>query len=79
MKYELGRNLTKFVGVRAKTYSYLINDGSENKKANDTKRYVIKKNLSLKIIKTVQKQLNLRMKQITQKKIKLTQTVLKKS
>ena len=79
MKYELGRNLTKFVGVRAKTYSYLINDGSENKKANDTKRCVIKKNLSLKIIKTVQKQLNLRMKQITQKKIKLTQTVLKKS
>ena len=53
MKYEFGRNLTKIVGVRAKTYSYLINDGSENKKANDTKRCVIKKNLSLKIIKTV--------------------------
>ena len=25
----------KFVGLRAKTFSYLINDGSEDKKAKD--------------------------------------------
>ena len=31
MKDELGRKITKFVGLRAKTYSYLIDDGSENK------------------------------------------------
>ena len=34
MKNELGRKiLTKFVGLRAKTYSYLIHDCSEDKKA----------------------------------------------
>ena len=30
--------MTKFVGLRAKTYSYLIDDSSEDKKAKDTKR-----------------------------------------
>ena len=34
MKDELGRKImTKFVGFRAKTYSYLIDDSSGNKKA----------------------------------------------
>ena len=33
MKDELGgKILTKFVGLRAKTHSYLIDDGSEDKK-----------------------------------------------
>ena len=33
MKDELGgKIMTKFVGSRAKTYSYLIEDGSEHKK-----------------------------------------------
>ena len=45
--------MTKFVGIRAKTYSYLIDDSSENKKAKGTKTSVIKKTLNLKIIKTV--------------------------
>ena len=27
------KNITKFVGLRAKTYSYLTDDGSEDKKA----------------------------------------------
>ena len=38
MKDELdGKVMTKFVGFRAKTYSYLIYDGSEDKKAKGTK------------------------------------------
>ena len=33
MKDELGKkNTTKFVGLRARTYSYLIDDYSEEKK-----------------------------------------------
>ena len=60
MKNELGgKAMTIFVGVRAKAYSYLIDDGSEDKIAKGTKRCVIKKTLNLKIIKTVWKQLNL--------------------
>ena len=62
MKDEISGKITKFVRLRAKTYSYLIDDGSKDKKAKGTKMFVIKKNLSLKIMKTVQKQLNLRIK-----------------
>ena len=36
---------TKFVGLRAKTYSYLIHDGSEDKKAKGTKKFVAKREL----------------------------------
>ena len=37
MKDELGgKIMTKFVGLRAKTYSHLIDDGNEDKKAKDT-------------------------------------------
>ena len=42
MKDKLGEKvMTKFVGLRAKTYSYLTDDGSEDKKAKNTKRSVI--------------------------------------
>ena len=37
--------MTKFVGLRAKTYSYLIDDGTEDKKAKGTKKCVIKRKL----------------------------------
>ena len=39
MKDELGigKIMTKFVGLSAKTYSYLIDDGTDNKKAKGTK------------------------------------------
>ena len=46
MKDELGgKILTKFIGLGAKTYSYLIDDGSEDKKAKGTKKCVINRKL----------------------------------
>ena len=46
MKDELvGKIKTKFVGLKAKTYSYLIDDGGEDKKAKGTKKCVIKRKL----------------------------------
>ena len=47
MKDELdGESMTTFVGWKSKTYSYLIDDGSEDKKAKGTKKkYVIKRKL----------------------------------
>ena len=35
----------KFLGLRARTYSYLINDGIEDKKAIGTKKCLIKRTL----------------------------------
>ena len=44
MKDELGgKIMKKFIGLRAKTYSYLIDDGSEDKKAKGTKNCVKKR------------------------------------
>ena len=44
MKDELGGKIVrKFVGLRAKTYSYYIDDGSEDKKAKGTKKCLIKR------------------------------------
>ena len=37
--------MTKFVRLRAKTYSYLIDDNIEDKKTKDTKKCVIKREL----------------------------------
>ena len=46
MKDELGgKNVVKFVGLKAKTYSYLIDDNNEDKKAKGTKKCVIKRKL----------------------------------
>ena len=41
----VGKIMTKFLGLRAKTYSYLIDDGSEGKKAKDTNKYVINRKI----------------------------------
>ena len=44
IKDEFGRKvMAKLVGLRAKTYSYLIGDSSEDKKAKITKGCVLKK------------------------------------
>ena len=62
LKDELGRKIiTKSVGLRVKTYIYLIDDGSEDKKAKRHKECVIKRKLKFENYK---KQLNLRIKQL---------------
>ena len=38
-----GKTMTKFVGLRAKMYCYLIDDGSDDKIAKGTKKGLIKK------------------------------------
>ena len=44
MKDELGgKIITEFVTLRRKTYSFLTDDGKEDKKAKGTKKCVIKK------------------------------------
>ena len=40
-----GKIITKFVELRAKTYSYLIDDSSEDKKVKSTKKCVIKRKI----------------------------------
>ena len=46
MKNELsGKIVKEVVELRAKTYSYLIDDGSEDKKAKGTKKCVVKRKL----------------------------------
>ena len=52
MKDELGgKIITEFVTLRPKTYSYLTDDGKEDKKAKGTKKCVIKKIIKFIITK----------------------------
>ena len=52
MRDELGgKIMTEFVGLRPKTYSYLIYDGNSDKKAKGTKKCVIKRILIMYIPK----------------------------
>ena len=49
MENELGgKTMTKFVELRPKSYSYLIDDSSKDKKAKGTKNCVIKRKLKFK-------------------------------
>ena len=60
---ELGVKIVKtFAGLRSKTYSYLIDDSSKDKKTKSTKKCVIS---------NFQKQLHLIMKQNIWKKNKI--------
>ena len=53
MKYELGGKIMKeFVRLRAKTYSYLIDDSSEIKKVNGTKKCVTETRLKFENYKS---------------------------
>ena len=56
MEDELGgKVMKKFVELRAKIKNYyLIDDGSEDKKAKGEKKVCHKKHLNLKIVKTVE-------------------------
>ena len=72
MKDELGRKImAKFVWLKAKTYSYLIDDGSEDKKAKGTKKCVIKRKHKLEIYKNCLEatQLDNKTKYLEKKKI----------
>ena len=54
VKNELsGKIMRTIVGLVVKSYSCLISDGSEDKKAKGTKNVSLKENLNLKIIKDV--------------------------
>ena len=53
MKDELGVGIiTEFIALRPKTYSYTTNEFIEMKKTKGTKKCIIKKCLSLRIIKS---------------------------
>ena len=45
--------MTTFAGLRGKTYSYLIDDESEDKKAKARNKFVIKRKLKYENYKTV--------------------------
>ena len=52
MEDELcGKIIIKFAGLKQKTYIYLIDDGSEDKKAKSTKKCVIKRKLTFESCK----------------------------
>ena len=52
MKDELGEKImTEFAALRPNTYSYLMDDGKNDKKAKGTKKRAIEKYLNLMIIK----------------------------
>ena len=52
MQDEVGvKIMKKFVGLKAKTYSSLIDDGSEDEKAKRTKKCFTKRNLKFENVK----------------------------
>ena len=74
MKVELGRKImAKSVGLRAKTYSYLKDDSTEDKNIKGTKTCVIKRKLKFENYKSCLEATQLENKiNHIEKKIKLT-------
>ena len=72
MKVELGwKIMIMFVALKAKAYSYLTRDHSEDKKAKGTKKYIIKRKLKFKSYKNCSEASKLGIKiKYLQKKIK---------
>ena len=63
MKDKLnGKIMTIFFGLRVKTYSQLMDDGSEDKKAKDTKKCVIKRKLKFENYKNCKQNIPFRKK-----------------
>ena len=63
--------MTKFVRLRAKTYSYLIDGGNEDKKAKGTKTCVIKTRIKFQNYKDCFEATQLDNKIIYRQKLKL--------
>ena len=42
-----GKHITKFVGLKAKSYAYETSDGEKNKKCKGIKKYVVKKHIDI--------------------------------
>ena len=63
-----GKIVKEFAALRPKRYSYLTNDNDKNKKVKGIKNCLIKRQLTLKIIKIVYKQLNLEKNKSARKK-----------
>ncbi len=42
-----GKHITKFVGLKPKSYSYETSDGEKNKKCKGIKKYVVKKHIDI--------------------------------
>ena len=80
MKDELGGKIIKeFVRLRAKTYIFLIDNGSKDKKAKDTEKWVFKRKLKFKDYKNCLKATQLENKIIQLEKIRLLHKVLEKT
>ena len=79
MKDEFGGKLMKeLAGLRPKTYSFLIDDGSEDRKGKDTKQCVIKRKLKFEDYKNCLEASQHENKINQLEKIKLTRIVIKK-
>ena len=70
--------MTKCSGLRAKAFSYLIDDGSEDKKVKDKKRCVIKRKLKFENYRNCSEATQLENKINHLEKTKLPYIVLKK-
>ena len=71
--------MKKFVGLKVKTYSYLMDDGSEDKKAKDTKKCDIRRKLKFKDYKNCLKVIQLENKMYKLEKNKVNSNSLREN